>query len=497
MSDRLVKNALFLTLASVGQKLLSFVYFLLLARFLQPEKTGLYALALTLVTTCAVIADFGIPAVVIRDVAKHPDQAKATVRRAIATKLPFTLLSVAVAFIASSALGYEADARQLVMLAAGIMVADSLSILSYGVLRGLHVLAYEAIGMFVSQVVTLAVGLLALQFSPTLPMLVFALTAGSFFNALLAASRVAARLGWGALVPDFHWEGIRVILAAAFPFFLAAAFVRVYSTLDIQFLKVFLGNAAVGIYSVAYKFTYAFQFLPLAFVAALYPSMSAAVGRKDTQELGRLFDRALRYMLLLSVPLAFGLSAVAGRVVHLVDASYAAAAPILAVLAFALIPSFLDFPIGSLLNASGQQGTKTALFGATLVVNVLLNFSLVPAYGMMGAATASALSLVFLVAAGMWFVPALVPGYTLGRAARLAAPILLSGALVYPIARAVARWSYPSDVITLGTAVVISSAAYLTLLFLTRAVSAADLAMLRNLFRRSPVPYVENPPVDA
>ena len=497
MSYRLAKNALFLTLASVGQKLLSFVYFLLLARFLQPEKTGLYALALTLVTTCAVIADFGIPAVVIRDVAKHPDHARATVRRAVAAKIPFTLASIAAAFTAANLLGYEADAKQLVMLAAGIMAADSVSILSYGVLRGLHVLAYEAAGMFVSQLVTLSVGLLALQFSPTLPMLVFALTAGSLFNAVLSATRVAKRLGAGALVPDFRWEGMRGILSAAFPFFLAAAFVRVYSTLDIQFLKAYLGNAAVGIYSVAYKFTYAFQFLPLSFVAALYPSMSAAVGRKDAQELGRLFDRALRYMLLLSVPLAFGLSAVSERVVHLVDPSYAAAAPILSVLAFALIPSFLDFPTGSLLNASGRQSTKTALFGATLVVNAGLNFFLVPAYGMMGAASASALSLVFLVAAGVRFVPALVPGYTLARAFRLAAPIAVSGALMYPVARAAALWKHPSDVLVLGTAVVVSGVAYVAFLFLTRAVSAEDAAMVRKLFRRSPPAYAEDPAVDA
>lgn len=497
MSDRFAKNALFLTLASVGQKVLSFVYFLLLARFLQPEKTGLYALALALVTTCAVIADFGIPAVVIRDVAKHPDRAKATVRRAIAAKIPFTLAAIAVAFVMTNVLGYESSAKQLVMLAAGIMLADSVSLLSYGVLRGLHVLTYEAIGMFASQLLTLTVGLLALQFSPTLPMLVLALTAGSVFNAFLAASRVAKRLGAGALVPDFRWEGMWTILKAAFPFFLAAAFVRVYSTLDIQFLKVFAGNVAVGMYSVAYKFTYAFQFIPLAFVAVLYPSMSAAVGRKDTQELGRLFDRALRYMLLLSVPLAFGLSAVAARVIHLVDESYLPAAPILAVLAFALIPSFLDFPIGSLLNASGRQSTKTALFGATLVVNMILNFFLVPAYGMMGAAIASALSLVFLVSAGVRFVPALVPGYTLTRAFRLAAPIVFSGALMYPIARAISAWSAPSDTVSLAASVGVSGAAYVIFLFITRAVSAADVAAMRNLFRRSPPPYGENPPTDA
>ena len=482
----MAKNAFFLTVASVGQKLLSFVYFLLLAKFLQPEKTGVYSAALTLVTTFSVIADLGVPPVVIRDVAKDPTGARGLIRRALAVKLPATLLAIPMAVGASFLLGYEADARLLVLLAGGILVSDSLSAFFYGVLRGLQQLSFEAIGMFTGQVLTLAAGGLALLLHPTLPTLVLTLTLGSAFNAVLSAVRVGKALGWRTLLPLWDAAGMRAVAVTAFPFFLAATFVKLYSTMDIQFLKVLLGNAAVGLYSVAYKFTYAFQFLPLAFVAALYPGMSALAGAKDADGLGRLFDRALRYMLLLAVPLAFGLSAISDRLVRLVDASYAPAAPVLALLAFALLPSFLDFPIGSLLNATGRQAAKTMVFGLTLVVNAALNFLLIPRFGLMGAAAASVASLAFLVTAGSRFIPTIIQGYQFRRAGRIALPIFLSGVAMYAAARGLSTLPFASNVFALVVTVCGAAVVYVGLLFLTRAASMEDVRALRALLRRSP-----------
>ena len=55
---------------------------------------------------------------------------------------------------------------------------------------------------------------------------------------------------------------------ASWPFALAAIFVKIYSTTDALLLEFYLGESAVGMYSIAYKLTYAFQFFPMAFVAA-------------------------------------------------------------------------------------------------------------------------------------------------------------------------------------------------------------------------------------
>lgn len=490
MSDRLARNALYLTVASVGQKILAFVYFLLLARALQPELTGLYSIVLSLVTTFYVVADLGIPSVVIRDVAKNPAGAAALVRRALAFKLPCTVLALILANGAAWALGYEPEARVLVALASGTLFLDSLSLLFYSVLRGLHVLAYEAFGMFVGQLVSLVVGAIVLFTHPSLSVLILVLTCGSLLNVILSAVQVARRLGKEALCPVATRADIRTLGKAALPFFLAAAFVKLFSTLDVQFLKYFWGNADVGVYSVAYKFTYAFQFLPLSFVAALYPAMSDRVGQKDMPGLAALFDKATRYMLLLSVPLALGISFVAGDAVRLVGPGYAAAVPVLLFLPFVLIPSFLDFPIGSLLNAAGRQHIKTALFGATLVVNVVCDALLVPTYGMWGAGIGSLISLVFLVTGGFLCVPRVIQGYRLTRVWKLALPILLAGAamrVAIHFTREAAIWLKLGLKMELLAVVLVACLVYVAGLYATRAIGPEDLRMFTRVFRRSSV----------
>lgn len=497
MSDRLAKNALYLTIASVGQKLLSFGYFLVIARFLQPERTGVYAVALSLVTIFAVVADFGTPSIVIREVARRPEEALPLVRRALAVKIPMTALAIVLAVFASYLLGYAPAERNLIIFAAGVLACDSISVFFYGVLRGLHRLEYEAVGMMMGQLITLVVGLIALAVHPTLPMLILALTVGSLSNAVLSSIQVVRRLGWKALMPAWTTEGIRAVLKEAWPFFLAAAFVKVYSSLDLQFLKWFFGNTVAGLYSVAYKFTFAFQFLPLAFVAALYPGMSALVGKKDNEGLGRLFESATRYLLLLAVPLAFGLSLVAEGMVALLGSEYAAAVPVLRVMPFVLLPSFLDFPIGSLLNAAGRQRTKTMIFGVTLVLNFLLDLLLVPKFGMYGAIAGSFVSLCFLVAIGMYFVPSVIPGFRYARVWRVTWPILLSGLFM-----AVVGWltnpllARVHPILALIVTVLVSVVAYLAALWVSGAVRPGEIRQTIASFRRTPS-YAENPVIDA
>ncbi|TAK03742.1 flippase [Patescibacteria group bacterium] len=488
------KNTLYLTIASVGQKLLSFVYFLLIARVMKPEATGGYFLALSVITVALVVSDFGTNSVIIREVAKKPDDV-GLVRRALALKLLTTILGSAFAFLAATTLGYAPDVRTLVLLAVAVMAADTFSQFYYGVLRGLRRLGYESVGLFVGMGSTLAVGSLSLAFSPTLPMLILALFVGSAFNLAFAATMAARRLGSMVLVPTFDLSGSRPLLRAAFPFLLAGLFVKVYSYVDVQFLNHYLGPSAVGVYSIAYKYTYAFQFLPLAFVAALYPGMSARVG-KDPAGLARLFERAVWYMLLLAMPLAFGLWAIAGSAVALVGPEYAAAAPVLGLFAFVLIPAFLDFPVGSLLNAAGRQGTKTAIFGIVMAVNALLNWLLIPRFGMMGAAAASVTSTWVLVVCGLRFVPAIIPGYRVSQIIPTFARMLLSGAVMASCAR-LSSDTFGAGVVGLVAAVAVGAATYVAMLFVTGAVKRTDLRELVGLFRKKEASYAPAPAVDA
>lgn len=396
----LAKNTAFLTIASILQKAVAFLYFTAIARTIGVTNTGAYFLALALVTTIGTIADVGVNSVLIRDSARSPEHTKLLLRRVLGIKLIAAPLAILLAIFLPVLLGYDAESVFLVRLAIIVMLADTISLTMYGALRGAQNLRYEALGIFIGQSITTIIGITVLFFvQASLPMLIVALFAGSLWNACYSAFQIGKRFGWDALLPLMN--GIRPIFLAAVPFFLAAVFVKLYSSFDSYTLQAVIGMSAVGIYSVANKLTYAFQFLPLAFVGALYPKMSSLVDRPD--DLKKVFLDAQWYLALLVAPIAFGLFALAPEIINLMyGAEYQASVLPLSILIFVLIPIFFDYPVGSLLNACGRQKIKTIIMGITMVVNIIANLICIPRFGVVGASIAGCITFVVMFGLGVF-----------------------------------------------------------------------------------------------
>ncbi len=471
------------------QKALAFVYFLVVARFLSPAETGQYFLALSITTMFSVIADIGVTQVVIRQVAKNKEEAPRLLREALGVKLPFLAVACAGSLLLTIVLHYPPLILALVATACLVMVADALSLLWYGALRGMLALQYESVGMFVGQACTLIVGGTILWLNPSVQALIAALIAGSVFNAVFSAVQVSRRLGTQIFRPIFNKAALVVLVRAALPFALAGVFVKIYSSFDALLLSKWAGDTAVGVYALAYKLTYAFQFLPLAFVASLYPAMSHA-SVEEPEKLEDLFCDGMWYMALLASPLTFGLWAVAVPVIGLVGSAYGDAVGVLRILIFVSLPLFLDFPIGSLLNGTGRAHVKTSLMGITMLLNVLLNLLLVPRFGPQGAAMAAVGSFTLLFLGGLVTVPKSIPSFHFSRLYKtIAGPIfsgLVMGAFVFEISLWLLRQSIPEPVALLA-AIAAGGIVYVTLLILTRSLTRAHWNHVRQLLSRSRV----------
>ncbi|PJE76484.1 hypothetical protein COV05_03900 [Candidatus Uhrbacteria bacterium CG10_big_fil_rev_8_21_14_0_10_48_16] len=474
MTDRVAKNTLYLTAASVGQKLIAFVYFLFLARIMAPDATGQYFLAISITVIFSVVADFGITSVVIREVAKNKNRAGELVSYALGLKFPLIVLAILGAIVSGYILQYDPEIQFLIWLACAVLLLDAFQVFLYGVLRGFQALQYEAVGVFVSMGMTALIGGLVLWLYPSLPLLIMALMGGSFINVCVAGVQVAKRLGWRVFLPTWSKSQTLWFLKTAFPFALAAIFVKVYSYVDSIFISKMLDLTAVGLYAIAYKFTYAFQFLPLAFIAALYPGMSAVVG-KDESALVRILMRSMWYMAILSAPIVFGIYAIAPDAVLLAGEDYLEAGVVLQMLIFVLIPIFLDFPIGALLNASGRQSTKTAIMGLTMVINIVFNAVLIPHIAILGAVYAALVSFIFMFLAGLYFVRSVLPSFSLRVLLKTILPIYMSGLLMLAVViglKPVVGWVV---VIPIGGLV------YLGALVLTKSLKMSDLTYVRNI----------------
>lgn len=398
----IAKNAAWLMLATTIQKAVSFLSFTYVASLLGANITGRYFFVVSITSIFVTLTDLGMTPVVIRELAQDPERGKAAAARAITAKLVLIPIAITAAVLYGFVVGIDQELFLALLVACGVMSADALSLLWYGVLRGQRQLRFEAMGMMVGQFLSAIVAVATAIVYGSVAGLVVALLAGSAWNLFWSRWQVGRlKLAPGA---ENSWTWT-MLAKAALPFALAGIFVKVYSYVDSLLLRQFFDETAVGYYAAAYKVTYAFQFLPLTFVAALYPGMSAAYASREKKTLQELLQGSLRIMLIASVILSAGLSAYAPLIIkRMFGADFLPAISPMSILPWVLIPIFLDFPIGSLLNATHRAMTKTKAMGFTMLVNIAANFIFVPMYGPSGAAIAGLISFWFLFFCGVWYV---------------------------------------------------------------------------------------------
>lgn len=393
--SKLARNTTYYTAALTFQKVLAFVYFTFMARILGPEEIGQYVTALSFTTLFTVMVDVGLSPYLIREVAKGKEGTKKLLEKVLSMKIPLAILSYAVIILAARILDYSDMLTQLIMVAGIIMILDSFSLTFWSTLRGKQNMKPESKNVLIFQLLLVSLGGYFLYRGFGAFELMFALLAASGFQfaySFLQARKVCGKLK--LLSPGgLYTKVLRITL----PFALAGIFTRVYTSFDTVMISKMIGEQAVGWYSIPIKVTLAFQFIPMAFIAGLYPAMSQAFA-KNKDRLEGLFGQAVRYLALIGFPLGLGIAALAEPLIMAIwgDAFAESVVP-LRIMVAGLIVLFVSFPLGSLLNASNRQMTNTKNVGVMLAVNVVLNLAFIPMLGITGAAIASVIASVVLL----------------------------------------------------------------------------------------------------
>ncbi|MFH0873977.1 MAG: flippase [Candidatus Komeilibacteria bacterium] len=393
--SRVTSNTAWYMIALTLQKVISFVYFTLLARYLGPEDIGKYFFATSYVLIFAVFADLGMSAIATREVAKGGEGVDKLFNQIISFKIVTSLFVVVALAIISPLLIHDLTTAILIIVAAIAMILDGFTLIFYSGIRGKQNLGYESFATLLHQAIILIIGLILIKLHFPVQVLIIALVAASLFNFIYSWWVARRKIGF-----HLHWtwnqDLLRQLWTLIVPFALAAIFTRLYAYTDSVLLRLMQGSTEVGYYSVAYKITFAFQFIPLAFVAALYPAF-AYYWHNDKEQLAATFSRSIQYLLLVAAPISFGLIAAAPYVVpHIYTGAFSNTVLPLQILITNLPFLFINFPLGSLLNAINQQKAQTLIVAAGLIWNVTTNLILIPHYGARGAAAASTTSTVLV-----------------------------------------------------------------------------------------------------
>jgi O-antigen/teichoic acid export membrane protein len=394
-AQKITSNTSWYLIALTVQKLFSFAYFIILARFLEPTNYGQYQLSINFALMLSVIADLGLSSVLIRETARQVIDQEKLFRQIFSLKIILSILTGLAIIIGDIILYANNPVRPLIYFTALIVIIDSFTLLFYGFIRGQQNLRYESIGTIIFQLIILALGLSLMQFSKNALYFILVILFASLFNFLysfiLLNKKYKLKLTW-----YFDKKLATSIFVIAWPFALSAVFAKIYAYIDGLILEYLHGSASLGIYSVAYKVTFAFQFIPLAFVAALYPAF-ANYWQNDKAQLEKTLLKAINYLAYISLPITAGIISLAPFIVKsLYSSSYANSVAPLQILVLSLPFLFINFALSYFLNATDRQRTNTWNLGLVMLLNIILNFIFIPRWEAWGASLASSISTVVL-----------------------------------------------------------------------------------------------------
>ncbi|MEU3456313.1 oligosaccharide flippase family protein [Micromonospora sp. NPDC006766] len=241
----------------------------------------------------------------------------------------------------------------------------------------------------------------------------------------------------------------------------------------------FFANDDVGVYNVATRLVTIAIFVLAPINASLGPHIAYLYHQERMDEVRRIYRAATGWVVRLSLPAFVALLVFPGDLLRLFGGDFATGAAVTMILALGQLVNTATGPCGTLLNMSGRVAVNMYDNLAALLLNVLLNLWLIPAYGIIGAAAAWAVSLAAVNVARVLQVRALV------RALPVSAGMfkgLAAGAIAL-LAGVGARWLVPGWPAQMAVGLAVIAVAYLGGV-LALGLSREDVMVLRTLVRR-------------
>lgn len=194
------------------------------------------------------------------------------------------------------------------------------------------------------------------------------------------------------------------LIVDSFPFLATLFLVIAYGWVDKMVLRMYLDAAVIGHYHIAYRFA-SMVFLPLmAFNTLLAPQVSKAFHEnRSAGDLRAIIYRVLKWAMVFSVIAYLGFIFLGKSILGVFSDAHVLMYPVLLILSFGQLINVAAGPVGVVMKMTNLQSVYAKVMAWSLVLNLILNFLLVPSFGVYGAAIATAIGMI-VINVGAWYL---------------------------------------------------------------------------------------------
>ncbi len=183
------------------------------------------------------------------------------------------------------------------------------------------------------------------------------------------------------------------LLKFSVPLSLAGISYLALNQMDRIMLGIFSSSSEVGKYNAAFIISQPLSLFLFALVTIFSPIIADLFNKKQFTELSRLYKIVSRWIFTISFPFAVILCIFSKQILSLFGSAFTEAWPVLIILVFSQVALFSAGGAGAMMQMTGNQYLVLVNTSAMLAVNIGLNLWLIPQFGKLGAALATAISI--------------------------------------------------------------------------------------------------------
>lgn len=390
--NKVAKNAGWLIGEKIVQMILSLFVGTLTVRYLGPSNYGLINYASSLISFFMSLCTLGINSVIVKELLDHPDKQGEILGSSIGLRLISSSCSVILVVAVSFFLDYgQWETIVVVALSSLSLVFHSFDSINRWFQSQYNskitalatLIAYIAISLY-------KIVLLVLNKS----VMWFAFSASVEYIALAAVLLIAYRKCKGHKF-SFSWSTGKSILSKSYHYILSGLMVSIYGHTDKLMLKHMLTDEQVGFYSISTALCSMWTFVLSAIIDSFYPEIVQAFN-KD-YDLFKKRNRQL-YAIVFYVSTFVSLCfVVLGRFVIclLYGEAYLPATLPLKIVTWYTAFSYLGVARSPWMVCHNKQKYIKVMYIPAVIINIVLNYLLIPRIGAAGAALASLVTQIF------------------------------------------------------------------------------------------------------
>lgn len=391
--NKYLKNTGWLMLGRVGSMAIKMLISVQVANYLLPARNGMLGTSVAYIYLFAALASLGLDSFIVKELHQYPKNRDTILGTSFLLKTSAGLLCLPLIYMAWLFFPLSDIPYLFILILSFGGVFQSLTIIDayfQSEVKSKYIMQVQIVGNLLSAIIKL---LLIFYFKAALIYFIYAYV----FDILLVS------IGYLIVYKNqglsfFAWNLDKVLakklLSLSWPLIISGIMVSVYMKIDMIMLNEILGeagSAASGAYATVVMFSEALNFVPVVIVSSLFPAILNA-RRDDPERYKKRLQNLFDLMVWLSLSFAIVISIGSPLIYKLFKPEFAAAAPVLAVHVWGSLFVFLGVASSQFLITEGYNKLTFVRTGVGAIINIVLNFLLIPTMGMMGTAIATVIA---------------------------------------------------------------------------------------------------------